>query len=227
VAVTDQLRRATARALDLALPANCIGCRAEGPPLCGACEPRLDVRLGSPAGVPIGLPGELPEPLLQLEWCAPFHGLARAALHAIKYGGEQRLADPLGAAIARRWRRVGIGATVVVHLPVHASRAKSRGYDQADLIAKAAARHLGLEHVGALERTRATIAQFDLDRRHRAANVAGAFAVDARLGDRIEGRWVLLIDDVVTTGSSLAAGARALEAAGAAAVSAMTVARER
>ena len=78
-----------------------------------------------PAGVPIGLPGDLPVPLLQLEWCAPFHGLARAALHAIKYGGEQRLADPLGAAIARRWRRVGVGATVVVHLPVHASRARA------------------------------------------------------------------------------------------------------
>ena len=176
----DRLRIAATHALDLALPANCIGCRAEGPPLCAACAPRLDVRLESPAGVPIGLPGELPEPLLQLEWCAPFHGLARDALHAIKYRGEQRLADPLGAAIARRWGRVGVGAEVVAHLPVHASRASHRGYDQADLIARSAARHIGLEHVAALVRTRATTAQFDLDRRHRAANVAGAFAVRAR-----------------------------------------------
>jgi len=220
-------RDATARALDVALPATCLGCRAEGPPLCGRCATRLDVRLDSPAGVPIGLPGDIPVPLLQLDWCAPFHGLAREALHAIKYRGETRLADPLGAAIARRWQRVGVGATLVVHVPVHETRARRRGYDQAELIARAAARRLGLEHVDALVRTRATTAQFDLDRRHRAANVAGAFMTRPERAGRIQGQWVLLVDDVVTTGASLAAAARALETAGAVGVSAITVARER
>jgi ComF family protein len=189
--------------------------------------PALDARLGAPAGVPIGLPGELPEGLLQSEWCAPFRGVTRDALHAIKYGGEQRLADPLGAAVARRWRAVGVGAALVVNVPVHAERERQRGYDQAALIARVAARDLGLPFIPALRRGRATIAQFDLDRRDRARNVKGAFVVDARHAAALRDRWILLVDDVVTTGATLAACATALYDAGALGVSAITVARER
>jgi ComF family protein len=220
------VRSAAARALDAALPANCLGCGAEGPPICDRCVVALDARLDAPAGVPIGLPGEIPEPLLQLDWCAPFHGLVRSALHAIKYQGEQRLATPLGEAIARRWARIGVGAEIVTHVPVHADRAKQRGYDQAELIARAAARLLGLPHVPLLARDRATIAQFDLDRRRRATNVRGAFVMDGR-APPIVGRWILLVDDVTTTGATLAACAQALVDAGALGVSAITVARER
>jgi predicted amidophosphoribosyltransferase len=151
----DLLRQATNVALDAALPADCVGCGREGPPLCAACLPALDRRLDAPAGVPIGLPGDLPAPLLQLDWCAPFSGTVRTALHAIKYGGEQRLAEPLGAAVARRWGRVGVGTDLVTHVPVHADRARTRGYDQADLIARAAARHLGLPYASLLARERA------------------------------------------------------------------------
>lgn len=221
------VRTAASRALDVALPANCVGCGAEGAPVCRACEPALDARLRSPAGVAIGLPGDLPEPILQLEWCAPFHGVTRAALHAIKYGGEQRLADPLGAAVARRWAAVGVGADVVTNVPVHPDRARQRGYDQAKLIAQRAAADLGLPYVRLLVRARATTAQFDLDRRDRAHNVRGAFVVDGRATADPAGQWVLLIDDVVTTGSTLAACATALLDAGALGVSAITVARER
>ncbi len=192
--------------------------------------------------MPIGLPADLPAPLLQLEWCAPFAGPVRAALHQLKYAGERRLAEPLGEAVARRWQRVGEGATVVVPVPVHAQRERERGYDQAALIADVAARSLGLPCVRALERARATAAQFDLGRDQRSANVAGAFRVrgSASEGDfgeagartaagaqAVAGRWILLVDDVVTTGATLAACAVALEAAGAYAVSAATVARER
>jgi ComF family protein len=152
----------------------------------------------------------------------------RAALHALKYAGERRLAEPLGCAIARRWARVGLGAEVVVPVPVHAERERHRGYDQAALIAGVAARELRLPVVRALERGRSTVAQFELGRDERAVNVAGAFRT---LGDDdatpIRGTWVLLVDDVVTTGSTLAACAEALERAGAAAVSAIAVARER
>jgi ComF family protein len=221
------LRSAASRALDAALPATCVGCGAEGPPICRGCEPALDARLASPAGVPIGLPGELPEPLLQLDWCAPFHGVVRDALHAIKYGGEQRLGEPLGRAVARRWAAAGTGADLVTHVPVHEDRARQRGYDQAQLIARHAARELGLQYAPLLVRARATIAQFDLDRRDRAHNVEGAFAVDTRGASDPEGRWILLVDDVVTTGATLAACATALAAAGALGVSAITVARER
>jgi ComF family protein len=222
------------RVLDLALPARCPGCGAEGPPICAACLLALDTRLELPAGIAIGLPSDVPPPLLQLEWCAPFTGLIRNALHELKYAGEKRLAAPLGEAIARRWRRAGAGGDLLVPVPVHAERARARGYDQAELIAQAAALDLGLPCAAILERARATNAQFDLDRSARATNVDGAFRLRPMHANAatdqprpLAGRWIILIDDVVTTGATLAACAKPLIEAGAIGVSAATVARER
>jgi predicted amidophosphoribosyltransferase len=79
----------------------------------------------------------------------------------------------------------------------------------------------------AVLRTRVTTAQYQLDRRHRASNVAAAFAMDPAARAAIAGRWVVLVDDVVTTGATLCETARAILAGGAAAASAITVARER
>jgi ComF family protein len=212
-------------ALDFALPAECAGCRREGAALCRDCSPALDVRLDAQPGTPIGLPADLPAPLLQLEWCAPFTGVTRRALHALKYEGERRLGPPLGAAVARRWARAGAGGDVLVPVPASPDRVRERGYDQAALIAGEAARRLGLPMLRALERTRSTTAQFDLDRAARAANLGGAFGVAP--GSPVAGRWIVLVDDVVTTGATLATCAGALLDAGANAVSAITVARER
>ena len=215
------------RLLDLALPAACAGCGVEGEPLCATCRPALDARLALPAGTPLGLADGPPEPLLQLDWCAPFAGVTRWALHALKYAGERRLAVPLGAAVAARWRAAGTGGDLFVPVPVHTSRRRERGYDQAELIAAAASDALGHPWRPALVRARATEAQYRLDRRHRARNVHAAFEVRAGSTAAVAGRWVVLVDDVVTTGATLVACAEALLASGATAVSAVTVARER
>ena len=215
------------RLLDLALPPLCAGCGAEGAAICAACAPDLRTRLDLPAGTPMGLAEGPPHPLLQLEWCAAFRGATRGALHALKYAGERRLAEPLGRAVAERWHRAGAGGELLVPVPVHEARRRERGYDQAALLAEVAARHLGLPWAPALERTRATTAQYHLDRRRRASNVADAFAVTAPHRHATRGRWVVVVDDVVTTGATLSEAAAALLAVGAVAVSAVTVARER
>jgi predicted amidophosphoribosyltransferase len=95
------------------------------------------------------------------------------------------------------------------------------------LLARVAAARLGLPCVEAVVRVRATAPQFRLDRRDRATNMAEAFCVAPGSAAAVRGRWVVLVDDVVTTGSTLCEAAHALLGAGARAVSAVTVARER
>jgi ComF family protein len=114
---------------------------------------------------------------------------------------------------------------VFVPVPASPDRVRDRGYDQAALLAEEAARRLRLPMRRALARTRATTAQFDLDRAARATNLGGAFAACDPAS--VAGRWIVLVDDVMTTGATLAACATALLDQGAAAVSAVAVARER
>ena len=213
--------------LDLVLPPRCPGCGREGAPICSRCMRPLERRLDEPPGVPVGLPVELPEGLVQLEWCAAFTGPVRAALLALKYGGDRRVAQPLGSAAGRRWRRAGVVGDLLVPVPIHAERLRSRGYDQAVLLARVAARELGLPMVPALRRAEATAAQYRLGRARRAANVGHAFECLPEHRAAVRGRQVVLVDDIFTTGSTLVACATALYAAGARCVAGLTVARER
>lgn len=221
------VRAVADRALDLALPPRCAGCRREGSPLCQECRTWLVARMATPPGAPIGLPAEIPPPLVQLEWCAPFTGTVRRAIHDLKYAGERRLAGVLGEAMAERWRRAGAGGELLVPVPASPDRIRDRGFDQAELLATVAARSLRLPVLAALERVHATAAQHALGRSGRASNVGHVFAVRAVASPAVTAKWIVLVDDVVTTGSTLAACAQALMDAGALAVSAVTVARER
>jgi ComF family protein len=219
--------RAIKALLDLLMPPRCGGCGHEGRLLCEPCAELLLRRMDEPAGAPLGLPVAMPQGLLQLEWCATYSGHPRAALHAFKYSGEQRLADPLADALAVRWSRAGVGGDLLTWVPVHPSRRRDRGYDQAELLARAMARRLGLPVAGCLERQQRTAAQHALGRRDRVGNIRGAFVVPAHQRPRMAGRWVVVVDDILTTGSTLAACATALHGAGVIGVSAITVARDR
>lgn len=195
--------------------------------ICDTCLAHMGRRLGEPPGVPVGLASSQPTGIVQLEWCASFNGPTRASVHALKYGGELRLVGPLADLMATRWRRSGIGGDILVPVPVHAQRRRQRGFDQAELLARGLGHRLHLPVVPALERAARTTAQHQLGRRARLTNVSHAFCVAPRRADGVKGRWLVLIDDVVTSGATLAGCARTLYEAGAFAVSALTLARER
>jgi ComF family protein len=173
------------------------------------------------------MPVDMPAGLVQTEWCATFSGPVREAIHALKYRGERRLVEPLADALAARWTRAGAGGDVVTWVPVHPSRRRERGFDQAEELARAMAHRLGLPVMACLERSKRTAAQHALGQAERAGNIEGVFV--ARDAARLELRdaWVIVVDDVLTTGATLAGCATALLDAGVAAVSAVTVARDR
>jgi predicted amidophosphoribosyltransferase len=219
------IESAADRALDLALPVTCAGCYLSGTTLCRDCRAALELRLGAGTGVPTGLASELPAPLFQLEWCAPFAGITRRALERLSDAGERRMSGPLGEGIANRWAKAGAGGDVLVPVPAAADRVRERGYDQAVLLARVAGRRLRLPVIEALRRAPNVAPMFGLVQAGQGVTVGKDFEVIAAA--RISGHSVVLVDDVVTTGATLSACATALLRAGARVVSAVTVARDR
>jgi predicted amidophosphoribosyltransferase len=235
----------------LLFPAECLVCHALLPfaraqdVVCPVCRSRWRPlvppwceRCGQPAPLvgPCRLCRDWPRTLCCVRSAVWLDGSARRAVHGFKYEGLPRIATQLAAALARV-RLPSAGPALLVPVPLGAGRRRARGYNQSERLARALGPHWGWPVADMLIRTRETAPQATLTPVARLANVAGAFAVrNAACGTRPgagPGRAALpglrptliLVDDVFTTGATLAAAARALEAGGARRVMAVTFGR--
>jgi len=221
--------------LALFFPERCVSCGQAGSPFCSECQRKVEFVL--PPLCPLcGNPSSSELFCQRCQQSAPaidgvrsvafFEPPLRQAVHALKYRGLRSLAAPLAGLMAVYWRRDSLPAGVIVPVPLHRSRLRERGYNQAALLARALGAEIGLPvREDWLVRTRATLPQVELDASERKKNVADAF--QCRNSDAVAGRRVLLIDDVCTTGATLESCSLALREAGAQSVWAFTLARAR
>ena len=152
-----------------------------------------------------------------------FNDCVRALIHALKYRGKTLPGQILGEALGQRMAKAVDSDSVIVPVPLHPTKKRARGYNQSEVIARAAGRVSGVRVIPtALNRVRATSTQTRLGVFERQYNVMGAFRV--RRPAAIEEQKVFLIDDVITTGATLHACVLALRAAGAQSVSVGAVA---
>lgn len=216
--------------LNLLYPLRCGGCGAVGEGLwCPRClEATRRFGPGEWLRVPslvVETPaGPQPVPVVS---AAPFAEPLRQGIHEFKYNGAPGLAEPFARLMAEAWagasQAAGLAVDVVAPVPLHPSRMRERGFNQSERLAFFISRAIGAPMMPrALARIRNTEHQARLDAAERRRNVQGAFAADESL---CAGRRVLLVDDVLTTGTTLCECAAALLAAGGAQVSALTLAR--
>ncbi|KIZ18663.1 ComF family protein [Streptomyces natalensis] len=214
----------------LVLPVDCAGCGRPRTELCAQCRRAL-VREGRGALRVTPRPG--PEGLPPVWAGAPYADEVRAVLLAHKERGALRLARPLGAALAGAVRRVrGGGAPVLVPVPSARRAVAGRGHDPVRRIARAAAADLRRGGAGArvltvLRQCRPVADQAGLSAPQRLANMAGALEVRGGAGRLLAGAPVVLVDDLVTTGATLAEASRAVAAAGGRVAGAAVVAAPR
>ncbi|MRX49277.1 ComF family protein [Paracoccus sp. S-4012] len=230
-------------ALRLIYPPQCPACDtpvAEDGGLCPGCWREAGFITGAACdacGSPLPSPGEGAAGMLVCDDCMAlarpwargvaalrYSGTGRRLVLALKHGDRPDLAPLLG-----RWLADAVGAAegaVVVPVPVHPRRLLRRRYNQAALIGAAVARRLGLAHrPSALRRLRHTPMQDHRSLADRFENQRGAIGVSLPDAARIAGRPVLLVDDVMASGATMAAAAEALTAAGAGPITAAVVAR--
>ena len=164
----------------------------------------------------------------QVRSLGAYDGVLRATIHQFKYRDRPQLAVSLGKALASCARTQaadlnGLRFDALLPVPMHPVRRRLRGYNQSERIARVAAAELNLPLLtDALTRTRATRPQVGLSAEARRRNLSGAFSVSQ--AEKVFGKTLLLIDDVITTGSSLHECALVLKAHGARAVYALTLA---
>jgi ComF family protein len=228
--VLDWLRRG----LDLLFPPRCVGCSRIGEWFCNDCWASVE-----PVPQPIcprcGRSVSMerlcqqcqvnPAQLDGIRSVALHDGALRKAIHHFKYQRRRQLATMLGEMLFTYWQGANLTADLAIPVPLHKSRQKERGYNQAGLLAGVLAQRsqLPLDETH-LIRTRATRPQVGLGVEERRDNVSDAFSWT---GDGLEGIGVLLVDDVCTTGATLEACALALRNVGVASVWALTLARPR
>lgn len=229
-------------AVNLVYPPSCIACQAataEAQGLCAACwrgigfiERPWCERLGTPFAVDLG-PGLLspaamadPPVFARARAVCRFDGTARELVHRLKYGDRLELAVTLGRMMAQAGRELLPDADLIVPVPLHRTRLWGRRFNQAAALAQVISRRSGvaLAH-DALIRVKRTKQQVGLSRSQRAENLQGAFRVPPGMKPGLEGRRILLVDDVLTTGATANAASRALLRSGAARVDVLTFAR--
>jgi len=209
--------------LDLFYPPCCGGCGRAGLGWwCAECDARTLWLEGE--AVTTSQPLSNGHPDLQVISAARFNTPLREAIHRFKYEGQPQLAGVFGARMGALWAHHGRPVDAIVPVPLHASRLRERGFNQSALLAKeVGARNALPVQAQALCRVRATQQQAQLDDPDaRRANVQGAFAAAQAV---VSGKAILLVDDVFTTGATLAACATVLYQAGASEVIALTLAR--
>lgn len=218
-------RTIAGRALDFFYPRRCVACGRFGSHLCESCDKRIE-----PVEPAMRCPncdakwaggGNCPRcfswsALEGARAVAEMDGVARRLVHGLKYGRV----EPLAPLMAQRMTALRGRAAfdVALPIPLHASRERDRGFNQAELLLRAT----DWPRAAGLRRIRKTRTQVGLDARERRDNVGGAFRYD---GPALTGKVVALVDDVVTTGSTADECAAVLRDAGAARVWALSFAR--
>lgn len=236
------LRSVASVAIGLIYPPTCVGCgAATGEPhaLCARCWSGLRLierpyceRLGTPFALDLGIdpllsPAAIAEPPVfgRARAVAVYDGTARDLVHRLKYNDRLDLARVMARMMASAGHDVLAEADLLVPVPLHGTRLWRRRFNQSALLARDIGRHSGRHcDVHALARVKATRPQVGLTRTQRAENLQGAFRVPDGSRARIQGRRLLLIDDVSTTGATGNAAARVLLRAGAARVDLLTFA---
>lgn len=200
--------------LDLVFPPQCLTCAALAEPFCAHC--RAEIR--RPAGAQ-----PVPHGLADLRSAGYHDGPLREAVLRLKFGRKVALVEPLADLLADEltplfplWR-----PDLIAPVPNHWTRRFQRGFNQSELLAREVARRCDLPYRPVLLKLRATRPQVGLTADERAQNLRGALGIDSR--EPLRGSRVVVIDDVTTTGATLAACAVALQTAGATAVYGLTV----
>jgi ComF family protein len=228
--------------IDVVYPPTCLACHAstaEPRALCAACWAKFRLierpyceRLGTPFDIDSGAgllsPAAVSDPPAyeRARAVARYDELARVLARRLKYGDRLDLAATLGAWMARAGAELLRDADVIVPVPLHRRRLISRRFNQAALLADAVGRNSAVKvDPFLLARRRHTKSQVGLSRAERLTNLSGAFLVPEEAKAKISGLRVLLVDDVLTTGSTANLAAKALLRAGAIAVDVLVFAR--